>query len=317
MRIHITLPFSEAHEEYTAARHEYATFDDNDRAAEEQANTRLDQADDRLWGAPAITPTEIAMKIRAAKERGSEDFPVETFYSTERMLTDLDRMQGWPLSPEFVLVWRAWRNVAEELANVRESPDEDRWSTVQAQLYAETVMRKCTTPGDFILKQYLRLHTSVGGTFYGAAKEDNTGNPWDIDITACHGKPRFECADELGCYDDIDSTDIGANLLAYGQPHFAAKAWLDRADAIGHRAYLVQHEDGRWMFGQHMDLEGEQNRGNNERLRREQDRLMRLLSNGYGEDRFKLVADEIRRGWPQLMISNPLAAEPVAEAVAA
>ena len=306
MRFHTTLAFSEAREEYKAARHQYATFDDSDAAAEAQANARLDRADEQLWGIAAITPTEVAEKIRAAKERAGDDFPIEAFYSVERMLADLDCMQGWPLSPDFVMAWRAWRNITDELANVKSGEDEDRWTTVQAQLYAETVMRKCTTPDDFILKQYLRLHTTIGGTAYGEAKADMTGNPWDIDITKSHSKPRFECADELGCYDDIDATDIGANLLAYGLPYFDAEAWMERAVALGQGVSLVQQARGGWSLGIHLVYpEEDEGQKPSARVQRERDRLIRILNFQGGIERHRALGDEIRRNWPQFIHALP------------
>lgn len=310
MRYHLTMPFSQAHTEYEAARHEYATFDDNDRAAEARANERLDKADEALWGAPAVTPTEIAMKIRAAQARGSEDFPIESFYSVKHMLADLERQQGWPCSPDVLAAWAAWRDHEEryEAAASRSDAEGDALLPERNALHKQLHETPCTTPGDFILKQYARLQGVIGHTLYGAAKDDMTGNRYDIDIDGeIMEGGLFEEVEYPALYHDIDATDVGANLLAYGLPYFSAEKWMERADAIGLRVNMVQQQDGSWMFGQHMDLEGEENRGNNERLRREQDRLMRIVAKDYGgERRASLLCDEIRREWPQLMFPNAI-----------
>jgi hypothetical protein len=313
MRFHSTIDFGNAHREYQGAMKEYATFDDKDPEAERRADLRLDEADEAFFGEPATTPTEIITKIEMAKERGGDDFSIETFYSVERMKTDLARQQGWPVSARMLEQWMAWRKLQEQMHGINDAEEEQRLSDLHAQGYVHIAMLDCTTPGDFILKQYLRLLTTHGGTLKGAAKTDMTGNPWDIDIADSEDEARFETADKIGCYDDIDNTDIGANLLAYGLPYFDAEAWMEAADRIGMQVSLVQQRDGSWSFGQQMDLRGEDRTTPlPPRLRREHRRLQGLLAKDFGvESRVHLVAEEIRREWPQLIIANPAA--PVTE----
>jgi len=312
MRFHMTTEFSQARETQAAAeqRAEDSELEMEDPAWQALSEQDYDAIAKLFTETPAITPTEVAAKLALFERRQMSMWSEGASYFAA-VLKELAAMQGWPVSSRFLQLWGAWRRLDEQLQTVTTGEEEDRLMELRSRGYVDIVMSDCTTPGDFILKQYLRLLTTHGGTDYGKAKEDGTGNPWDVALDDNSDEARFETADKLGTYHDIDATDVGANLLAYGLPYFDAEKWMERANAIGLRVDLVQQQSGKWMFGQCMDLDDDENRGNNPRLRREQDRLRRIIAKDYGgKERISLLGDEIRRNWPQLV--RPLPAEALA-----
>lgn len=325
MRFHMTMPFSTARKAYEAAADDANEEFDKDLGRTPEYKALLDAETSALRAfmieTPAATPTELADKIKLYSERemamwtGGEDY-------LNAILRDCATMQDWPLSPEFARQWAAWRKLGELLQGDLSAEDEKHYADLQAQGYCQIAMANCTTPGDFILKQYMRLHTTNGSTFQGAAKDDGTGNAWDIDIDDHSDEARFETADKLGCYDDINHTDIGMHLLAYGLPYFDAKAWMERADAVGLKVDLCVQRDGREgihvgmldrrMIGIQEDNDDTPETPIGEKVRRERDRLRRILAHPAaqrgpdgGKDRIAAIADEIRENWPKLVWRAP------------
>lgn len=159
----------------------------------------------------------------------------------------------------------------------------------------------CTTAGDFIAKSYVNLVGLVGHTWFGDAKEQGWGNIWDANIANEDDERDDTCAFNRAAYFDIDHSDIGANLLAYGQPHFSAELWMERADAIGLQVRVVEFQGKRTLW-QSMDIDAP----HDSPAGREADRLRRLLA--FDTLRSLDVMEEIERDWPQL-ISPPVKAE--------
>lgn len=307
MRFSTTIAFSEARTNYEAALKGYASFDDtaeNEKELEEEAWKHLSAASDALFDLPAMTAAEVIAKLDAAHERGRDDFPIEDYYTKEVMQRDLQRIQRCEVSEPFATAWRVWRKVQDSIEEYGAEAERgfapgQTLDDLRSNLYCEIALKHCTTPGDFILKQYMRLLTTRGGCEGHAYREDGTENPWDIDISDFTDDARFEHADILGTYNDLDDCDVGANLLAYGQLEFNAEAWMEAADRVGHNVMLVQQPDGSWGFWSDVD-------GNDQptpRISRERRRLVRLLNYPYdgSKDRLHAVCDEIRREWPQLV----------------
>lgn len=325
MRFHITMPHSDAFKAYEAAA-ELANAEFDKDLGRNPDYPPLQTAETAalktfMVDTPAVTPTELAQKIKAYHDREMYMWITGQEY-LEAILTDCARMQGWPLSPRFLERWIAWRKLDEVLQSDLSPADEKFHSDLRAQAYCEIAMADCTTPGDFILKQYLRLHTTNGSTLYGEAKEDRTGNPWDIDIDDHSDEARFETADKLGCYDDINHTDVGMNLLAYGLLYFDAEAWMKAANRTGLKVDLCIQRDGRegvsisMLNRNHLGIQ-EDNDDTPQtpvspRIKRERDRLRRILANvceqrapGGGRDRYRAIGDEIRENWPELVWRAP------------
>lgn len=314
MRFHMHLAFSEAQAAHAAALAVVRELDDaevspDDPKLKEASEAEYAALDKLMLETPAITPSEVAAKLALFHQRDMHLWENEGGRYRDAISADLARMQGWPISPDVLARWTAWRDIDEryEAAAARSDEEGEALLEERESIYAAFHNAPCVTPGDFIVKQYAHLHGTLGGTLHGAAKEDMTGNPHDIDIDGDQYDGRFEAIEQPACYHDIDATDIGANLLAYGLPYFDAERWMERADAIGLQVDLTQQQDGRWMFGQRMDLRDEE-LGNDPRIRREERRLRRLIANDHGgPDRVRAVADEIRREWPQLV--RPFTAE--------
>lgn len=259
---------------------------------------------------PSVTPTELREKIALMRAQGPlspDNLCWDLTEVLDGMEHDLKRMQGWPVSEGVLTAWMDWRAHNERYAAAFDDEENDAMLPERNRLYAELHRTVCTTPGDFILKQYARLHGVVGSTLYGAAEKDGTGNLYDIDIdNGCFEGGIFESFEYPASYADIDATDVGANLLAYGLPHFDAKGWMERADSVGQGASLVQQQDGRWSLGLHL-VYPEESEGKlpAERIRRERDRLLRILNFQGGAERYRALGEELRCNWPRLVHSLP------------
>ena len=305
MRFHYTAAFCDAHTRYDAARKEYAAFDETDAVAESRAESHLGAADTLFFNVDAYTPTEVLAKVEAAHDRARDDFPLTDFYRIDAVRQDMERMRRYSVSPAFADQWEAWAKLDEAWACGEEvlsgMPVED----LRNQGYCALQTTGCVTPGDFILKRYMALLTSYGGCDNAAEREAMTANRWDIDTSTFAEEARFDHADLLGAYDDIDSTDLGANLLAYGKLDFDAEAWMEAAERVGQEVNLAQQRDGTWMFGTSLLYADEGS--TRPRIRRERDRLLRLKAWQGGADRHRLLAEEIRANWPQLLVWNPAA----------
>lgn len=323
MRFHTTIEHSELLTKWERA---YATHDAFAEAGDDgtgfggtEESDLASKAEydslDAFLRSPAITPTEMRQKIATMRKRGPLHLD-ELCWNEEgitayldRLEADLSQMQSWPVSPAVLAAWTEWRAHDERYAAAVDDEESDAMLPERNRLYSELHQTACTTPGDFILKQYARLHGVIGSTLYGTAQKDGTGNLYDIDIDAeIMEGGLFEKIEYPALYRDIDDTDVGANLLAYGLPYFDAKLWMQRAAAVGQGVSLVQQQHGGWSLGVHF-VYPEEGEGKvpTPRIRRERDRLLRILNFQCGTDRHRAVGDEIRAHWPHLV--HPLPAE--------
>ncbi|MXO75350.1 hypothetical protein GRI40_09005 [Altererythrobacter aerius] len=303
MRFHYTLAFSEAKSEYEAAMREYATFDENDDGAEDRAGKRLDAADAVFWSTPAYTPMELITKMVANDSRGAG--LDNGFLTTDQICADLHRMQRCASSQPIQERFDAWRAGEVRLEAAQEQEDIDAACNASVELYQALAETPCTTPGDFIIKQYIRLRSTNGHWCVTSTKKAGTANLWDIQVDDHEHEATLETIDKQTTYRDIADTDIGRNLLAYGRTDFDPEAWMETADRIGFKVGLHQQQDGSWGFGWPCTSDGDPD----PRLRRERDRLMEIVNFPFDGDksRIRALADVIRLRWPQLMYSNPLA----------
>lgn len=296
MRLHYTAAFEETRAELRAAIEHYRTFDDEGEGAEEReeaAGKRLHAADEAFFGADIYTASEVLAKFNLGVERAYNSFELTAFYSEDAIRLDLERLRRLEPSPAIYTMFMNFRRAAEaeQDAGAVDSAHEKR-----SKAYLTLVRAACTTPGDFILKQYLRLLEVNGGCLAGRWKEDLTANPWDVDISDDVDEGCHDTADKHATYADIDGTDIGANLLAYGLPHFDAEAWMEAADRIGLHVDVIVAADGKRTFGWCEPLGDE---ALTERIKRERDRLIRIMN--FEPGRIRDIADEIERDWPQLI----------------
>lgn len=296
MRFHTTIAFSQVRREYNAALQAYRTYDENDPDAERMASVALSRADALFFNVDSYTSHEMQEKVDAAFERSEGIGGIEEYYSKDAMSADFDRVNRLAATPPVSDAFGVWRRAEEQVqeAIVQQADLVEPIERSQSA-YRALLKERCTTPGDFIVKQYARLRAECG--FHSGASEraDMTANLWDI----CRDEPSHEIenVERHTTYDDINHTDIGMNLLAYGQLSFDAEAWMEAADRVDLRVSLIEQRDGRWMFGiQYQDDAPPR------RIERERNRLQRLLNWVGIEDRARLVADEICENWPQLLV---------------
>lgn len=295
MRLHTTQEFADARSEHEAACQAVDRLDldeDNQRVhdAADEAFRRM------LIGTPALTPSEIGEKLTwflngevFRRQDGAE-------YHTA-IMNDLQRLQGWAVSPAILSAWTALRNAQEATDEALETMAAQGALDARSKLYRELALAWCCTPGDFILKRYASLLSTIGSTFYGEAQEDGTGSPWDIDLDG-EGMPDalFDRADVLGCYADIASTDVGANLLVYGLPHFDAGEWMPRAEVLGIAVHVIDRGEG----GQSLSI-GMIDPPAPPRTCRQRNLLRAILAFPSVENRTQLLAAEICQNWPHLV----------------
>ena len=314
MHLHNTPEFAAARQQYDEAMVAYSQFPDSGpdaKAREDEALATLNRADSAFFDAPAFTPFEIAAKLKAIGERGGgKDFCVTDFYPLEAMREDLGRLQRCEISPRMRTAFETFR--AHEIA-WQEEPllDDDPDYQKHVDLYLALLRTPCTTAGDFILKQYASLRCERGGMDTPRLRKDGTANMWDIEIDDLDDEATFSQAEAATLYEDIDGTDIGMNLLAYGQPHFDPSLWLDAADRADLSVSIYRRADGGWSFGITYAAEF-----SDARHQRDHHRLQRILASPAArEDRYRMVGDLIRATRPEL-VHDCAAAELTAEGVA-
>ncbi|NVD43476.1 hypothetical protein [Qipengyuania atrilutea] len=310
MRFHYTGEFSAACEQYDKASEAYSTFDDTgDDAAEreKECGDALTLAEGPFFDAKAYTPFEVLKKLDRAAERARDDFDIRDYYSLDAIRSDLDRLKRNEPSPSFALAFTLWRSAEQDhedkCRNCDSESDISQASEDRAIKYRQLMQWPCATAGDFIAKQYVRLLGARGGCNSPEQCRNYTANPWDIDIEISEGEGAFDTIDKNTLYYDLDNCDVGMNLLAYGKLDFDAELWMEAADRLGQKVALQQQKDGRWDFWFSLEYDDEDEVS--PRINRERDRLHRLLA-WPGAERHKLVADEMRREWPQLVHVNPI-----------
>lgn len=298
MRYHFTLPYIQAKARAKVAWEAYeAAFDKDDSSPETSAASAAEYAAfEEFLCFPAVTPSEVREKLRRALDREvylwSDGAGARIF---EALQDDLSRLQQHPVSPElakWLVDWRthfeAWNLLPDTEDFFHESGPE------RSRAYRGLMAEPCTTPGDFIAKTYVNLIEGIGGTLVGAAKADLSGNIFDIDIASQSDPVDEQEVWHRAAYQDLDDCDVGRNLLAYGLPYFSAEKWMERADAVGLQVYATASLTG---FGYTLA----ENDAPVERIRRERERLRRIIATGH-TIRGCMIIDEIEREWPQLIL---------------
>lgn len=314
MRYHFTKHFSECRNAYDAALGHYRIFDDESEGAferERQADATLDSADRVFFNCDAYTPHEIHLKIIHALERGRGLGGIEDYYRIPAINADFERLKRMaPSSPiddafqafrEFEIEWNCDPEALDASEEALDRADQ------RISLYLAILDLPCTTPGDFILKQWLRLRSESGYTDTPSLQAEGTANLWDIQRDDDDGDGRLNIAERHSTYDDIDATDLGAHLLAYGKTDFDAGEWMEVAVRIGMHVSLILHGyKGKGQIGFGMDLK---HNDHSPRMRREQDRLLRIMAFDPDGKRLEQLHHEIKNNWPHLISQLPETAE--------
>lgn len=301
MRFHSTIAFSEKLKAARVAQDEFeAAFDgapDND-TTRGKLKAQMASVIDCLQH-PAVTPTELRLKLSLYRDNNVglwSDRPT-ALDAFEAIINDTTTLQSYYPGPEMFQALADWRKAEEiyQFAPDLESDEGNQICEARSAAFRALISMPCTTAGDFIAKTYVNLLGVLGNTWFGDNREAGWGNIFDINTANEDDERDDTCAFHRAAYFDIDHSDIGANLLAYGQPHFSAELWMERADAIGLRVGLVNVEGSRTLW-QSMDTDAE----HDSPAGREVDRLRRILAFDADLRTVDLI-DEIERGWPQLI----------------
>lgn len=309
MRFQITKEFSECRSAYEKALSHYRDYSDEGPGAFERewaADSALTAAEILYFNCDAHTPHEVHLKLVDALERGRAVCGVEDFYRIPTINADFARIRRMAPSQEIVNAFEAFRSFEIEWNDDVAALDETNLAKARAddrmRLHSILLGTPCTTAGDFILKQWLRLRFERGHLDTPSLREDGTANLWDIRIC----EEDEDLADLNGwrsTYRDIASTDLGAHLLAYGRTDFDASEWMDAAARIGLPVNLTLiGEQGKGQIGFGMDLVG---RDECARLTRERDRLFQIMAHDHDGHRLKSLFSEIEENWPHLICKQP------------
>lgn len=188
--------------------------------------------------------------------------------------------------PSLIEEFNRWK-LAQAAVERAVGGDEDM--VAEATAYSVLMDAPCGTPGDFMLKAYVNLLGHRGSTLHGEAKSDGTGNLWDIELGDIERPADQDGEYILAAYRDLDASDLGACLLAFGEICFCEIAWIDRVLAVGMVPWIVSDA---LHLGEPFDQPPA-------RIRRERDRLKRLFT--FDPSRQRIVCSEIKRNWPQLI----------------
>lgn len=308
MRFHYTKVFADKLNAVTVAHNDFVTAFDRDSAGAETSDklSAHTAAIADCLQHPAVTPTELRLKLCLYRDNNVADWSDRPAArdAFEAMINDTVTMQGHYPGPDMFAALLDWRNAEEiyQYTSDLESIDGEAVRTARSAAFRKVMATPCTTAGDFIAKTYVNLLGLVGHTWFGDYQDKGLGNIFDVNIANEDDERDDTSAFHRAAYFDIDYSDIGANLLAYGLPYFSAEHWMERADAVGLRVGIVAVE-GRRTLWQSMDTSAEHGTP----AGREVDRLRRIIA--FDPIRTSDVMDEIERDWPQLIATAPKSGE--------
>jgi hypothetical protein len=293
MRLRTTAAYAAVKAAHTEAyRAIDAHGDDDPTEAQDKAETAALEA----WtNYPATTVGEFKDKLAYAEQR---EMLYWTGWHVERagIMRDLDILARHPVSlrDEFA----AWRAATEAHLLCDTSDEAGSMALCEASGEATRALlaAPCATPADFMVKTYANLHGECGSTWWGPQMEAGWGSLWDLDLKSFQGEKDLNDAWTRSAYLDLDASDFGACLLAFGLLDFDASAWLDRASRVGLVAILAEQEDGSrglWL------CEDADYRQPDDRIRLERERLRRIAA--YDPSRVGQLCAEIERAWPNLI----------------
>lgn len=296
-----------------------------DHEADERSWAAISDLDERVRTAIAVTPAGAAAQLwlslihnRSVSGEVDENAllkgDIECFsddrdhdrndrlvFAALRSLTAMARAPAHSLmAPAEVSLhapFEAWRSAyqAHAIASDLNEDDEDLdGEELQNEniAFRALMAAPCASPGDFMVKCFVNLLDQLGSAEHGEAKLDGTGNLWDVDVPKANPSGDLDSAWERSAYHDLDQSDLGACLLAFGRLDFSAGDWLRRARALKVPIGLTVTGPNEWSL--HVGpYAGDDDC---ERRRRERARLERLLE--FDPARRQAVIEVILRAWP-------------------
>jgi hypothetical protein len=295
MQMEFSFEFAAALEAHRTADEAFTSepdvIDENGEEAPQRHWPAVVGAIDALLRTPAGTVAGLREKlamIDVVEICDWHDWP-EVQGAIKRDLLELRRPNSTLHAP-----FEAWRAAYEAYALVGDAPDEISDPPCRASYDAAgaLIAAPCASPGDFLVKAYVSLLCEHGYAPYDDAGLDGGDNFWDIDIQQADHPTYLTDAWERSAYHDLDMSDLGACLLAFGRLDFSPEDWLRRARALKVPISLAVTVPNEWSLhaGPFASDDG------CERRQRERARLKRLLE--FDPARRKAVIDVILRDWP-------------------
>jgi len=238
---------------------------------------------------PAITADELVQKIDIMVGSNFHHYAgggeAKAFAA---LRADVERLKEYPVSPKIAGALSTWRTTQEMCFGAGEEK-----AHFFEMAFIFMMNMPCVTPGDFIAKTYINLIRALGSTY----RKSGTGNLFDIDldtdIDQNAGDDILEERWYRAAYQDIEHSDLGANLLAYGLPTFSAFDWVERAEMVDLKIGVMIDADGKRSFSITSPDQ------DNSALSRERYRLERIWA--FDLTRTGLLIEEIVANWPHLV----------------
>lgn len=293
MQLAFTFDFAAARSEERAAFEAFDALARSERVDEPKstaAGQRWDAACDRLLSTPAGTAAGLGEKLALIEGRemaGWKDWSRHRD-AIARDLLELRRPAATLHEP-----FGAWRaaflayGTGCDQSSIGDDAEQRKTALCDttAQAFHALLAAPCASPGDFMLKVYVDGLQTLGRVEPGS---------WDIDIAQADHVTIFHDAWQRSAYRDLDQSDLGACLLAFGRLDFSASDWIERALALN--VLLDVHGAGAGQVSLRIN---HHHPGQCERRQRERRRLTRLLA--FDPSRTIAVGEAILRDWPQLV----------------
>ncbi len=294
MQIEFTFEFAAARATHEAAFAAFKSACDiaaPDEPTHQAIGEAWQDATDELLMTPAGTVSGLGEKLAIIDEREIrlwEDWP-RYRDALDRDFLDLRRPAATIRLP-----FEAWR--AAYLAHYHCTGSDDEahgLCTLESEAYKALLAAPCCSPGDFLVKAYVGLINELG-----SGVPDPNRSAFEIDIEKADHPAWGDDAWQRSAYRDLDHSDLGAGLLAFGRLEFSAEEWLERAEAIGLSVRLVpaeRHSVGGLVVEMRDD-------GCDERITRERNRLRRMLA--FDPRRAELIRNAILESLAGLVASE-------------
>ncbi|WP_395391605.1 hypothetical protein WBP07_13025 [Novosphingobium sp. BL-8A] len=306
MRIRSTLAFSAALAEYERLQDAWIQHPEwkNDLSfTPEEAKVlqgNMLESADAVLKARAVTSHDIVQKLSVMLDHVDDDDRGFGWRQIERDIEATARPEPGPDMRSAFKVWRTawWDTSVYDLSETRQDDEADRLHDIMVSAMESIFRVPCATAGDFMVKAYVNLLWHAGHTNTAGPRRAGTGNLFDVDLSEINSDSLITDKHYRSVYDDLDHCDLGACLLSCGTIHFDPEEWMLAADRIGMPVTLVVQPNGRQGVARGM-VETD-----DERLRREERRLQRIMSFEH-DVRWELLANYLKERRPDCVLHAP------------
>ena len=309
MRIQSTQAFSAAYATYdrtSAAWRGRGEWEGDRRFTDEDVKhleTNMLSAADSLLRAAAITSADVIQKLDVMLEHVDDDGRSFGWRMIERDINLMNRPAPGPDMHAAFSLWRtAWREqAAYDASDLYSDAEANRLHAIMSGAMEAVFRVPCTTAGDFLVKAYVNLIWNAGHTNDRDSRKSGTGNTFDVNLLEIDSDSLITDGYYRTVYDDLDHSDLGACLLAFGLIDFDPEQWFLACERIGMAVTLVVRENGTQAIAISMIDSTDQR---HDRLQREQRRLQRILSRDH-DNREQMLAAYITEHRADCVLTVP------------